>query len=161
MQQVGVHPFAVKMQIVATRLGIVQAYAQSGLVCSNRSIGGALVIWLATAQNAQLVGWVSQAQPILRPLHLRITPRRIYPLPTLGAREAAGLAGADYYQGAHIDHFRGEFAEGEGAQGFAGAADIAAEDHQGFRRALLADDIQRTAELPGAGFGDGVVEGHH
>ena len=49
---------------------------------------------------------------VLRFLRLWITPRRIHPLATLGAREAAGLAGADDYQGAHIDHLWREFAEG-------------------------------------------------
>ena len=56
-------------------------------------------------------------------LRLRITPRRIHPVAAIGAGEAAGLAGADDHQGAHAHLLGGEFAEGEGAQGFAGAAD--------------------------------------
>ena len=58
----------------------------------------------------------------LRFLRLWITPRRIHPVAAIGAGEAAGLAGADDHQGAHAHLLGGEFAEGQAAQGFAGAA---------------------------------------
>lgn len=61
------------------------------------------------------------------------------------------MAGANNYQGAHIHLLGGEFAEGQAAQGFAGAADIVAEYYDGLRAALLTEDVQGAAELPGAG----------